>query len=145
VKPRKGLGRVLPPALLLAATLLVTDARAITIVDPGTAVIDTAVNCDDHAGQVVVRTGVHFQEGEVDLPNGVSLAFRATAGSALDCCWLQFMRASAVATIGTQQSLLSGTIPATGGPLVLTTVPTAPNWRVDSAGRSPATMPGAPA
>jgi hypothetical protein len=69
--------RILLSSFLLAP-LLCSTASGITIVDDGTAVIDSPVDCGAHKGRVVVSTGVHFQEAELDFQDGISLSFQAT-------------------------------------------------------------------
>jgi hypothetical protein len=125
---------------LLLALIIRSDADATTILDEGTADIDSPVACGAHKGRVVVRTGVHLQEQEVDM-HGISLAFQADQGNALECCWVQFTRAEAVATIdsaGAAATLPIVGVPfnTSGGQIVFSTA-AAPAWFVDSAGASP--------
>lgn len=125
---------------LLALTLLTslaTTASALTILDPGTVADADPVECGAHKGTVTARTGVHFQDDEVDFPDGVSFEFVATQGDALDCCWVQFVRAQGIAITDTATYSLAGTnVPTTGGEVILSTDAT-PGWHVDSAGKSP--------
>lgn len=126
---------------IVLASLLCSMASGLTVIDDGTAVIDSAVSCGGHKGRVVVRTGVHFQESEVDVRDGISMAFLATEGNVLSCCWVQFAWAEVIATVQSggapMQGRLDATLPTTGGPVKLTTNPASPVWQVDSAGKSP--------
>jgi hypothetical protein len=127
--------------LWLAFGPLCSAAKGLTVVDEGTAAVDSDVHCGDHAGRVVVRTGVHFQEHEVDVEDAISMSFQAAEGDSTGCCWVQFVWAEVIATIDsggvTERGPIGATLSTSGGPVELTTDPAAPVWHVDSAGKSP--------
>lgn len=126
-----------PLAAVVLLALLASSASALTVIDPGKAVDSDAVDCGAHKGTVTIRTGVHFRSGEDERRGGVSIGFAATQGNAVDCCWVQFTRAQAVATTSTASFQIVGfPMGTTGGDVVLST-DAAPSWHVDAAGSVP--------
>lgn len=121
-----------------AVVSFASTALAITIIDEGTAVVDSAVSCGTHSGRIVVRTGVHYQTPEdteaADRPNGVSIAF--VGSKALDCCWAQFVWVEVIATVRTGttrgQALVPGAMNTTSGRVPLTMDAANPSWHLDS-------------
>ncbi|NUO08936.1 MAG: hypothetical protein HUU08_09715 [Candidatus Brocadia sp.] len=120
--------------LLLAITLPVF---ATTVVDKGTERKRAEINCDGHTGKVTVNDGVHFNEGEAEYINGVSIGYNGTKSN--DCCWLQFVWDEILVYrspegVGPPAPVRKeGTIRTTGGSYELTTDPKSPNYNVDSA------------
>lgn len=121
---------------LALVALLASSASALTVIDPGSLADSDPVDCGAHKGTVSVRTGVHFRDGEFERRGGVSIEFAATQGNAVDCCWVQFVRAQAVASTTTASYQLRFPIRTSGGEVVLST-DAAPSWHVDSAGKGP--------